>query len=616
MLLSQSPRANPVRAWVPLLATGAVFTLDLATPNGLAVPVLYMAVLSTLLRHNRRSIVLVAIGLSACTAMGAFVGSALIPFEHVLVNRAFALVAIWIVTTLLLVHEQHEVRAAEERERANAMLRQVLEAAPDGIILTRPSGEITYANRALEVMFGYERGELDGITIESLVPETHRSRHASRRGGWLLERRARVMAQGHETNGLRRDGTTLPIEVSLTALENGMPLVIVRDVSQRRTLEERIRATQRMEAVGRLSGGIAHDFNNLLAIISTYGCFVLEALEAEHPARRDLMEVLAATERAAALTSQLLAFSRRQLIEPRRLDVSILLTDLSRMLIRTLGTDIEISTVLDERLWTVEMDPSQFEQVLLNLAVNARDAMPHGGKLTIEAANTSLDDEYAAQHPEVEPGEYIRISITDSGVGMSEHVRARVFEPFFTTKPVGKGTGLGLASVYGIVRQARGHIWVYSEPGAGTTFKVYLPRANGEPEAAVVRRSIIPKGGDETILVVEDEPIVRASTVRLLRNAGYAVVEASNGVDALIKCRACDGRLSLVVTDVVMPQMGGRELASKLAETWPEIRVLYVSGYTENAIVHHGVLDSGLVFLQKPYKREDLLSRVRQLLDA
>ncbi|PIV19920.1 MAG: hybrid sensor histidine kinase/response regulator [Deltaproteobacteria bacterium CG_4_8_14_3_um_filter_45_9] len=381
-------------------------------------------------------------------------------------------------------------------------------------------------------------------------------------------------------------------------------------------LQDQLRQSQKMEAIGRLAGGIAHDFNNLLTVIKGYSQLSLVEIKEGDPLRGDIEEIKNAADRAADLTRQLLAFSRRQIMEMKVLDLNDLLKNLDKMLRRVIGEDIELVTPLAEDLGRVKADPGQIEQVIMNLSVNARDAMPEGGKLTIETANVELDGAYARNHVAVTPGRYVMISVSDTGVGMAPEVRDRVFDPFFTTKEKGKGTGLGLSTVYGIVKQSDGNIWVYSEPGKGTAFKIYLPRVDEPLEEAgevVVQKEIVGRG--ETILVVEDEEEVRKLAVQILRRQGYTVLEASQGNETSHICEQHKGAIHLMVMDVVMPGMNGRELAKSLEPHHPEMQVLYMSGYTDNAIVHHGILEKGLNFIQKPFTLEGLLRKVREVLD-
>jgi len=381
-------------------------------------------------------------------------------------------------------------------------------------------------------------------------------------------------------------------------------------------LQDQLRQSQKMEAIGRLAGGIAHDFNNLLTVIKGYSQLSLVEIKEGDPLRGDIEEIKNAADRAADLTRQLLAFSRRQIMEMKVLDLNDLLKNLDKMLRRVIGEDIELVTPLAEDLGRVKADPGQIEQVIMNLSVNARDAMPEGGKLTIETANVELDGAYARNHVAVTPGRYVMISVSDTGVGMAPEVRDRVFDPLFTTKEKGKGTGLGLSTVYGIVKQSDGNIWVYSEPGKGTAFKIYLPRVDEPLEEAgevVVQKEIVGRG--ETILVVEDEEEVRKLAVQILRRQGYTVLEASQGNETSHICEQHKGAIHLMVMDVVMPGMNGRELAKSLEPHHPEMQVLYMSGYTDNAIVHHGILEKGLNFIQKPFTLEGLLRKVREVLD-
>jgi signal transduction histidine kinase len=390
-----------------------------------------------------------------------------------------------------------------------------------------------------------------------------------------------------------------------------------RAEEEMRALEEQFRQSQKMEAVGRLGGGIAHDFNNLLTIIKGYSQLSLLDLKENDPLWGNIQEIQKATQRATDLTHQLLAFSRRQILDLKVLDLNTLLKDLDKMLRRIIGEDIELTTLLAKNLGRVKIDPGQFEQIILNVAVNARDAMPSGGKLTIETANVVLDEEYARTHVSVTPGPNVRLSVSDTGVGIPLEVKEKVFEPFFTTKEKGKGTGLGLSTVYGIVKQSGGNIWVYSELAHGTTFKIYLPRVEEDLDTLHGRdeTDFLPRGS-ETVLLVEDEPSVRDLAHRLLNQQGYKVLEAANGEEALRVVQEHIGeKIHLLFTDVVMPQMGGKELANQLKNLRPDVKVLYTSGYTDDAIVHHGVLEPGTHFLQKPFSPKTLTHKVREALD-
>jgi two-component system, cell cycle sensor histidine kinase and response regulator CckA len=407
--------------------------------------------------------------------------------------------------------------------------------------------------------------------------------------------------------------------------ETGQPLGlrgVTIDITERkraeealRVSEEQLRQSQKLEAVGQLAGGMAHDFNNLLTVISGYCDLTLMKLPKAEPARSNIEEIKKAGDRAAALTRQLLAFSRRQVLQPKVLNLNAIVSDLNKMLRRLIGEDIDLLTVFEPSLGKINADPGQIEQVIINLAVNARDAMPQGGTLSFETANVYLDNEYTRAHTTVKPGNYVMFAVSDTGTGMDADTQARMFEPFFTTKGQGKGTGLGLSTVYGIVKQSEGHIWVYSEPNKGTTFKVYLPRVDDVAQVETVPESLteLPRGR-ETVLLTEDEEAVRRLTKTILESNGYRVLEAASGDEALSLYKQHAGPVDLIVTDVVMPRMSGRELAEKLKSLRPGIKILYVSGYTDDAIVRHGLLDQRMSFLQKPFTPDALLRKVRDVL--
>jgi two-component system, cell cycle sensor histidine kinase and response regulator CckA len=381
--------------------------------------------------------------------------------------------------------------------------------------------------------------------------------------------------------------------------------------------QEQLTHAREMEAVGRLAGGIAHDFNNLLTVMIGRSQLLLGRLGAQDPIRPDIELMEQTADRAADLTRQLLAFSRKQVLRPTVLDLNAVLSNLGEMLRRLIGEDIALVTALAPALGYVKADPSQIEQILMNLAANARDAMPHGGRLTLETANVDLDTAYTRRHVGVQVGPHVMLAVSDTGIGMDSETQAHIFEPFFTTKGPGQGTGLGLATVYGVVKQSGGHIWVYSEPGRGTTFKIYLPRVDEAIEPLAAEPGLAdPARSHETILVVEDEPAVRALARDVLRAQGYAVLEAQHGREALRISEQHAGRIDLLLTDVVMPEMSGRELAGRLAALRPTTPVIYMSGYTDTAVVHHGVLDPGPTFLQKPFTPHALARKVRQVLDS
>jgi PAS domain S-box-containing protein len=389
------------------------------------------------------------------------------------------------------------------------------------------------------------------------------------------------------------------------------------DITERKRLENQLTRAQRMEAVGILAGGIAHDFNNLLTAIMGYGELMKMDLERNDPHYHFTEEILKTATRGSTLTHQLLAFSRKQILQPSVLSINSLVNNMDRLLRRLIGEDIELVTITDPDLGAVRADKGQIEQIIMNLAVNARDAMPQGGKLTIETADVFLDEKYEQGHLDVSTGPYVMLAVSDNGVGMDAQTQAHIFEPFFTTKQMGQGTGLGLATVYGIVKQSGGHVWVYSEPDQGTTFKIYFPRVD-EPLSATEPKTmaVTQLKGRETVLVVEDDNTLREVISRGLKKFGYGVLTAANAGEALLLCEKRKGPIHLLLTDVVLPQMGGRELAERLVSLRPDLKVLYMSGYTENAIVHHGILDEDVGFLQKPFKVNVMVQKIREILDA
>ena len=386
---------------------------------------------------------------------------------------------------------------------------------------------------------------------------------------------------------------------------------------QRQRAEEQFRQSQKMEAIGSLAGGVAHDFNNLLSVILGYSDMLLTTQDqGTESILQDIQVIKTAAERAADLTRQLLAFGRKQIMKPRVTDLNDTISQIDRIIRRIIGEDIDLRVIPADGLWPVRVDPGQIEQVIINLIVNARDAMPTGGTLVVETANVELDDRYAAEHVGVAPGPYVMLGVSDSGCGMDKQTQARIFDPFFTTKETGKGTGLGLSTVFGIVKQSQGNIWLYSEPNKGTTFKVYIPRTSEAPEAAPLVAVAPPVGRGETVLIVEDEPEVRALLRRALVQNGYSVIEANDPTDAVKHCQEASGEIDLMITDVVMPGMSGPQLVEEIGTAQPQLKVLYISGYTSSTIVHHGVLDAGVAFLQKPIIPDALLTRVRGLLDS
>jgi PAS domain S-box-containing protein len=392
---------------------------------------------------------------------------------------------------------------------------------------------------------------------------------------------------------------------------------ISRDVTEHKKLEEQLLQSQKMEAVGRLAGGVAHDFNNMMTVVIGYSEFLLSKLKKEDTDYKSVEGIMNAGKRAASLTQQLLAFSRKQVLQPHVVNLNAIVTDLEKMLKRLIGEDIDLQLGLDSKLGAVRADPSQMDQIIMNLAVNARDAMPRGGKIAIETANVELDEEYCRIHMAVQPGPYIMLAVSDTGSGMDKETQSRIFEPFFSTKEEGKGTGLGLSTVYGIVKQSGGNIWVYTEPGQGTTFKIYFPRIE---EATEPRKQEEDSDksfrGSETILLAEDEEMVRDLACKVLAEMGYTVLAASNGEEALQICERHKEPIHLMLTDVVMPQMSGRELAESTVRLYPEMKVIYMSGYTDNSVTRNGMLEPGVNFVQKPFTPLSLTKKVREVLDA
>ena len=513
---------------------------------------------------------------------------------------------------------ENELRASETRYR------RLFESAKDGIlILDAETGQVVDANPFLISLLGYSHADFLGKNVWDLGPfkDVALSRD--------------VFKKLQDTEYVRyddlpletRDGRLINVEFVSNVYLVGQRKVIqcnIRDITERkhaeqerRKLEEQLQASQKMEAIGSLAGGVAHDFNNLLSVILSYTEFALRSLREGDPLRDDLMEVKKAGKLAAGLTRQLLAFGRKQLLQPVPLNLNQIVEGVEKMLRRILGEDIELVQILAPDLGLVRADPGQIEQVLMNLVVNARDAMSEGGKLTVETSNREIDEAYASHHVGVKPGHYVRLTVTDTGAGMDKQTKAQLFEPFFTTKEKGKGTGLGLSTVYGIVKQSGGNIWVYSELGLGTTFKIHLPRELSVKTTSTRLRAVPkPAEGTETVLVVEDEESIRKVATRCLEVKGYKVLSAPAGDDALQIAAQHSGTIHLLLTDAVMPRMSGRALAQELVKMRPTVKVLYMSGYADNVFVHNGTIDEGTHFIGKPFTPTELTSKVREVLDC
>ncbi len=523
-----------------------------------------------------------------------------------------------------------------------SLVRRLLEGAPDAMVCVDRGGRIALVNAQAERLFGYGREELVGQLVEMLVPDTARARHPGHRGRYLDNPMPRPMGARMELSGRRRDGTTFPAEISLSAIEtddddNGLLVIAaVRDVTEqlelraarewlrnqaeRDKLEQQLEQSHRLESLGQLAGGVAHDFNNLLAVISNYAEFVGEELakdaaQADWPSvRHDVRQIQLATDRAADLTRQLLAFARREIVQPRPLNLNEVIASVAELLIRTLGEHVMLKTDLAERLCAVLADPGQIEQILVNLAVNARDAMPSGGTLVVQTTTADIDETHAAARVGLPPGRYACMKIGDTGVGMPGDVIDRAFEPFFTTKAEGAGTGLGLATVYGIVTQARGYVQIYSEQGIGTTFTILLPATGHVVRAEPAVAPTPAAGAGETVLILEDEPAMRDVTQRILSRNGYHVLAAANGQEAIDIVVSHPGDIDVLLTDVIMPHMLGKEAAERIRALRPGVKVLFMSGHTHGLLNTQGVVEAGVNLLEKPFTGAALLTSLGQVI--
>lgn len=517
-------------------------------------------------------------------------------------------------TNASLRQEMAERHNAEAKARRLAAL---VASSEDAVIGKDLEGTITDWNQGAERLYGYTADEVIGWHSSMLLPADR------------LDELARVadevcrgeMVLPYETIRRRKDGSEVPVSVRMSPIKENGAIVgistVSRDLTHVKKLEERLRQSQKLESIGQLAGGVAHDYNNLLTIINGYSEMLLSTRKLDPNSRELVDEIRRAGTKAASLTQQLLAFSRRQVLQPVDVDLNELVGHIEKTLGRLIGGNVHLATMLAPRLERVMVDPGQFQQVLVNLVMNAQEAMPQGGKLTLETANVELDDAYSQMHPEVWPGPYVLLAVSDTGRGMDEKTQAHLFEPFFTTKEFGKGIGLGLATIHGIVKQSGGHIAVYSELGRGTTFKIYLPVIDRrrKPERSHPER-LASRRGAETILLVEDEDAVRNMTRMALRQSGYTVLEASHGGEAVRLAESYKGPIHLLLSDVVMPELGGQLLAERLTEVRPAIKVMFISGYTDNAVFRHGVLAEGVDFLQKPFSPGALARKVREVLDG
>jgi len=492
-------------------------------------------------------------------------------------------------------------RAEAGRQESEDRLRRIFDHVSDALFIADDSGRILDANPAACALTGLSVEELRETPLLTVLPESANATSIPR------------SLSLHNGNVAKLNRV---LQIDAAAFAPGVLVYTVRDLTNQSRLEEQLAQSQKMDAVGQLAGGVAHDFNNILTVIMSYSSLLLSDFEEKDPRREDVQEISNAATRASGLTSQLLAFSRKQLLEPRVISVNSVVIGLEKLLRRLIGEDIELATTLEPDLFLIHADPGQLEQVLINLSVNARDAMPDGGRLHITTSNTELFMGHTDGRLAAAPGEYIMVAVTDTGTGMTREVQNRVFEPFFTTKLQGKGTGLGLSTVYGIVKQSGGDVWIYSEPGHGTTFKVYFPRVTDrEADAPLWEETETAVGGNETVLIVEDDASLRALSARILEGNGYTVLLARNGLEALAIADGHDGHIDLVASDVVMPKMNGRPLVEKLLESRPEMRVLFMSGYTDDEVMRRGVIDGRTAFLQKPFTPAQFAKKVRDVLD-
>lgn len=521
-----------------------------------------------------------------------------------------------------------------EADRLAGLTEQLLDSAPDAVVIVGPDGRILFVNTQAENLFGYEREELVGQLVEVLVPERATEIHPRHRANYYAHPITRPMGAGMDLSARKKDGTEIPVDIALSSLQTKDGILVsaaVRDVTERiraaqekEQLEAQLRQS-RLESIGQLAGGVAHDFNNILAGIMTYSKLVEEELQnadvesfrdAKKGVLADITQIIRATERAAALTRQLLLFSRKDIMRTEVVDLATVIGDMEDLLRHTIGEHIHLRIKLVEPLMPVNMDPGHIEQILMNLVVNARDAMPEGGQLVVEAFMSRLDEAYAELREGVAPGEYVCLSVSDTGAGMEKATVGRAFEPFFTTKQRGEGSGLGLATVYGIATRAHGHVAIYSEVGLGTTVKVYLPPVKaGLTSSKPKAEKFLDSTAGETVLLVEDEELVRQPAAMMLERHGYQVLVAAGPNEALELLDRFGGPVDVLLTDVIMPGMTGKELSEKVTASRPETRVIFMSGYSQDVIVHQGSVAPGVVLVEKPFTTELLLGKLRKLLD-
>jgi PAS domain S-box-containing protein len=512
-----------------------------------------------------------------------------------------------------------------DQKKAENLLREselkyktLIEGATDAIVCIDSNGMINVWNKSAEKMFGFNKNEIIGRPVHRMItPKDIRKKADERLAKFIKTGTGPAIGTTVELNGLHKSGIEFPIELSLSSIktkEGWEATAFIRDISSRKKLEEELHHAQKMESIGRLTGGIAHDFNNVLSVIIGYSELMLNKINKDEQLYKYTSTILDSANFAASLTAQLLTFSRKQIINPVPVNVNQSIKNIQKILKRVIGEDIELKTFLQESLPVIKIDKSQLDQIILNLAVNAKDAMPEGGKLTIETSVKSVDNFYVKNHITGKTGDYVTISISDNGYGIEPDIKEKIFEPFFTTKKIGEGTGLGLSTVYGIVKQNNGFIWVYSEPGFGTTFKIYLPFISDKMETkektGTAKTSVIEEG---TILVVEDEPNVRELIVEMLNMTNYTVIETGDVDEALGIMRKNGSDIDLLITDVIMPKLNGKSLAEQCKKINDKLLILYMSGYTENAIVHHGVLEEGLYFVQKPFTMQTLINKINEI---